>query len=281
MRGADSPQLTSTEPRWLDAVEMRAWRNLIEIVAELEGDLGADLAASQHMTVGDYQVLVYLSEAPGHSMRMCDLATRLQLSPSGSDTAPRRAGSQRLRRPAPIRWRPSGDHGGADGGWGAAAHGGRARSRRPRPASHARSHEPIRCRAAGLILERLRADAGGNANQPRHRPLRAGTTEGVSTPLPLGFRCHVANIGIKDASDDFVVVAADRPCPAAGVFTRSRFAGPSVVVSREHLARSQGTRRRGGVEERERRHRCRGAGERPRGRRRRRRGRSAATRNSC
>lgn len=83
MRGADSPQLTSTEPRWLDAVEMRAWRNLIEIVAELEGDLGADLAASQHMTVGDYQVLVYLSEAPGHSMRMCDLATRLQLSPSG------------------------------------------------------------------------------------------------------------------------------------------------------------------------------------------------------
>ena len=33
-----------------------------------------------------------------------------------------------------------------------------------------------------------------------------------------------------------VVIAADRRVPAAGVFTRSRFAGPSVVVSRQHVA---------------------------------------------
>ena len=33
--------------------------------------------------MGDYQVLVYLSEADDHAMRMCDLAARLQLSPSG------------------------------------------------------------------------------------------------------------------------------------------------------------------------------------------------------
>jgi glutamate N-acetyltransferase / amino-acid N-acetyltransferase len=56
------------------------------------------------------------------------------------------------------------------------------------------------------------------------------------TTLPLGFHCHVANIGVKDDSDDFVVVTAARPVPAAGVFTKSRFAGPSVVVSREHVA---------------------------------------------
>ncbi len=55
-------------------------------------------------------------------------------------------------------------------------------------------------------------------------------------PLPQGFRAHVANIGIKDATDDFVVVAADAPCAAAGVFTRSSFAGPSVLVSRRHIA---------------------------------------------
>ncbi len=55
-------------------------------------------------------------------------------------------------------------------------------------------------------------------------------------PLPRGFRAHVANIGIKDSTDDFVVVAADAPCAAAGVFTRSSFAGPSVLVSRRHLA---------------------------------------------
>jgi glutamate N-acetyltransferase/amino-acid N-acetyltransferase len=55
------------------------------------------------------------------------------------------------------------------------------------------------------------------------------------TPLPSGFRAYVANVGIKDDSDDFVVVAADAPCPAAGVFTTSSFAGPSVIVSRENL----------------------------------------------
>ena len=54
--------------------------------------------------------------------------------------------------------------------------------------------------------------------------------------LPAGFRCHVANIGIKDDTDDFVVITADRPCPAAAVFTRSRFSGPSVTLSREHVA---------------------------------------------
>jgi glutamate N-acetyltransferase/amino-acid N-acetyltransferase len=53
--------------------------------------------------------------------------------------------------------------------------------------------------------------------------------------LPGGFRCHVANIGIKDDTDDFVVIAADRPVPASGLFTKSRFAGPSVTLSRAHL----------------------------------------------
>jgi glutamate N-acetyltransferase/amino-acid N-acetyltransferase len=56
------------------------------------------------------------------------------------------------------------------------------------------------------------------------------------TSLPRGFRCHVASIGIKDETDDLLVVAADRPCPAAAVFTRSRFAGPSVDISRDHVA---------------------------------------------
>jgi glutamate N-acetyltransferase/amino-acid N-acetyltransferase len=56
------------------------------------------------------------------------------------------------------------------------------------------------------------------------------------TQLPQGFTCHVANIGVKDDTDDFVVLSAGRPVPAAGVFTRSRFAGPSVLISREHLA---------------------------------------------
>jgi glutamate N-acetyltransferase/amino-acid N-acetyltransferase len=54
----------------------------------------------------------------------------------------------------------------------------------------------------------------------------------MPVPLPRGFSAHVASIGIKDDTDDFVVVAADRPCVAAATFTRSRFAGPSVELSR-------------------------------------------------
>jgi glutamate N-acetyltransferase/amino-acid N-acetyltransferase len=56
------------------------------------------------------------------------------------------------------------------------------------------------------------------------------------TTLPAGFHSHVANIGIKDETDDFVVIAADRAVPAAGLFTKSRFAGPSVTISRTHLS---------------------------------------------
>jgi glutamate N-acetyltransferase/amino-acid N-acetyltransferase len=54
--------------------------------------------------------------------------------------------------------------------------------------------------------------------------------------LPTGFHSHVTNVGVKDGTDDFVLVAADRPVPAVGVFTRSRFAGSSVKVSRNHLS---------------------------------------------
>ncbi len=57
--------------------------------------------------------------------------------------------------------------------------------------------------------------------------------------LPKGFRAHVASIGIKDTSDDFVVVASDTPATAVGVFTKSRFAGCSVSLSRQALVDNQ------------------------------------------
>ena len=58
----------------------------------------------------------------------------------------------------------------------------------------------------------------------------------VAVSLPRGFSSFVTNVGIKDHTDDFTVVTADAPVATAGVFTQSRFAGPSVVVSREHLS---------------------------------------------
>jgi glutamate N-acetyltransferase / amino-acid N-acetyltransferase len=56
------------------------------------------------------------------------------------------------------------------------------------------------------------------------------------TTLPRGFCSHVANIGVKDDTDDFVVIAASAAVPTAAVFTKSRFAGPSVTLSRTQVA---------------------------------------------
>ncbi|MEI6199004.1 MAG: bifunctional glutamate N-acetyltransferase/amino-acid acetyltransferase ArgJ [Actinomycetota bacterium] len=58
----------------------------------------------------------------------------------------------------------------------------------------------------------------------------------MTTALPLGFSSFVTNVGVKDTTKDFTVVMADRPCSAAGVFTQSRFAGPSVIISRRNVA---------------------------------------------
>ena len=68
--------------KWLTPAEMDAWRTYIETYADLVAAIERDLDAHD-LTLGDYQVLVYLSEVDSHSMRMCDLADRLQLSPSG------------------------------------------------------------------------------------------------------------------------------------------------------------------------------------------------------
>lgn len=61
---------------------MAAWRSFIETYGDLMNALERDLA-DHGVTMGDYQVLVFLSEADDASMRMCDLAGALQLSPSG------------------------------------------------------------------------------------------------------------------------------------------------------------------------------------------------------
>jgi len=61
---------------------MRAWRTFVETYGDLVAAIERDLT-DHGITLGDYQVLVYLSEAEERSMRMCDLADRLQLSPSG------------------------------------------------------------------------------------------------------------------------------------------------------------------------------------------------------
>ncbi len=51
-------------------------------------------------------------------------------------------------------------------------------------------------------------------------------------PLPGGFVAHTGHAGLRDEGDDVAVIVSTRPCTSAGVFTQSRFEGPSVTLSR-------------------------------------------------
>lgn len=51
-------------------------------------------------------------------------------------------------------------------------------------------------------------------------------------PLPGGFLAHTGHAGLREEGDDVALIVSIRPCASAGVFTRSRFAGPSVELSR-------------------------------------------------
>jgi len=62
---------------------MRAWQTLIEVTTGVLATLDGELRAEHDLSLGEYEVLAHLSEAPDHSMRMTALAARLRLSPSG------------------------------------------------------------------------------------------------------------------------------------------------------------------------------------------------------
>jgi len=68
---------------WLDAEEMAAWRSFVDASAAVTAAVDADLTRDHDLTVGEYAVLVVLSESDDDRRRMCDLADALHLSPSG------------------------------------------------------------------------------------------------------------------------------------------------------------------------------------------------------
>jgi glutamate N-acetyltransferase/amino-acid N-acetyltransferase len=58
-----------------------------------------------------------------------------------------------------------------------------------------------------------------------------------STSLPAGFVAHAGASGLRaSGAPDLALIRAVGPAASAGVFTKSRFAGPSVTLSRAHLA---------------------------------------------
>ena len=72
-----------TSPRWLDEHEQGVWRSTLAATALLSSRLGAELAAGDPaLSMGEYELLVRLSEAPGGSLRMSELADGLVQSRS-------------------------------------------------------------------------------------------------------------------------------------------------------------------------------------------------------
>lgn len=71
-----------SEPRWLDDEEMRAWVALVRSHSALMAALDRELEQEHGLSLGDYEVLMNLADAPDGALRMCDLADRVLLSPS-------------------------------------------------------------------------------------------------------------------------------------------------------------------------------------------------------
>jgi DNA-binding MarR family transcriptional regulator len=62
--------------KWLSADEQCAWRAYLEASQRLFVQLDRDLEHDVGMPLAYYQILAMLSEAPGHTLRMSDLAAQ-------------------------------------------------------------------------------------------------------------------------------------------------------------------------------------------------------------
>ncbi|MGC3992753.1 MAG: MarR family transcriptional regulator [Propionicimonas sp.] len=72
---------TQLEPRWLTAEQQRIWRAYLNGVALVNEQLDADLRPFG-LDLGEYEILVHLSESPDRALRMSDLAERVRQSRS-------------------------------------------------------------------------------------------------------------------------------------------------------------------------------------------------------
>ncbi|MFN3219425.1 MAG: MarR family winged helix-turn-helix transcriptional regulator [Acidimicrobiales bacterium] len=82
MDPAPDPGTEHAAVPWLDADEQQAWRAYLEATTRVTDRLNDDLKRAFGLTLEDYEVLVFLSEAPDRRMRMADLAGALLASRS-------------------------------------------------------------------------------------------------------------------------------------------------------------------------------------------------------
>jgi len=74
-------QRTAITPRWLDAEQQVIWRAFLSGTNRVFLELDAELRRFG-LDLGEYEILVNLSESPDHELRMSDLADRVRQSRS-------------------------------------------------------------------------------------------------------------------------------------------------------------------------------------------------------
>ena len=67
----------------LEGTELEAWRSYLQSHASILRELDAELVAEHGMTARDYEVLLYLAQAPDRRLPMSVLATSTMLTRSG------------------------------------------------------------------------------------------------------------------------------------------------------------------------------------------------------
>ena len=72
----------ASEVRWLTFEQQRHWRDFLVGTARLTEALGQQLEHDAGLSLSEYEVLVRLSEAPEHTLRMSSLANELAHSRS-------------------------------------------------------------------------------------------------------------------------------------------------------------------------------------------------------
>jgi DNA-binding MarR family transcriptional regulator len=75
--------VTTTVPTRLDGAALQAWRSYLQSHASILRVLDAELVAEHAMTTRDYEVLLYLAQAPDRRLPMSALAESTMLTRSG------------------------------------------------------------------------------------------------------------------------------------------------------------------------------------------------------
>jgi DNA-binding MarR family transcriptional regulator len=75
--------MSATAPERLEGAALEAWRSYLQSHASILRVLDAELVAEHGMTTRDYEVLLYLAQAPDRRLPMSALSERTMLTRSG------------------------------------------------------------------------------------------------------------------------------------------------------------------------------------------------------